>query len=231
MKEIGKRKKRILFQIIACFLAVACEKPMFETPLENRLITTNVTNIIGNGATAGGEIVMESNVNVLERGICWNTTKSPTVDDYKTLNGSGEGSFTSDITELNINTTYCVRAFAKCNDRFYYGNEVMFTTTDELYPDIKTRDITNITDTSAIGGGVILFWGNPKITSRGLCWSTIENPTVENYRTSETMEGGEYITFLKDLSPNTTYYVRAYAYCDKTDKYFYGEQKTFRTNG
>ncbi|NVO18897.1 MAG: hypothetical protein HXX13_04305 [Bacteroidetes bacterium] len=94
-------------------------------------------------------------------------------------------------------------------------------------PGISTSDVTEITSASAICGGNVTSAGNSAIISRGICWSTSENPTVLNTHTSEAGGLGEFTSSLANLHANTRYFVRAYA----TNSGFtsYGEQKQFTT--
>ena len=48
------------------------------------------------------------------------------------------------------------------------------------------------------------------ILDRGVCYGVTSNPTIEDNRVSEGKKGGTLETMLKNLRPNTTYYVRAY---------------------
>ena len=65
------------------------------------------------------------------RGICWSTTAAPTYDDNHVAAGSGKGSFSAQLTTLQPNTTYHVRAYAKISSVYRYGNELTFTTADD----------------------------------------------------------------------------------------------------
>ena len=65
---------------------------------------------------------------ITAKGVCWSASSSPTVSDNKTVDGTGEGSFTSFITDLNPSTTYYVRAYATNSVGTGYGNEVSFIT-------------------------------------------------------------------------------------------------------
>jgi hypothetical protein len=49
-------------------------------------------------------------------------------------------------------------------------------------PSVETLDVTDISTTSAVSGGNITDDGGEAITSRGICWNTDHNPTVENSR-------------------------------------------------
>lgn len=96
--------------------------------------TTAVTSITSNSAESGGEVTDEGGYPVTVRGVCWNTTGTPTITDSFTTDGSGTGVFTSSITGLSINTQYFVRAYATNSDGTGYGNEVSFTTLNCVNP-------------------------------------------------------------------------------------------------
>ena len=91
---------------------------------------------------------------------------------------------------------------------------------------ITTRDI-NIGFTTATCGGGIKYYGDDEITSRGVCWSTSPNPTINDNKTTDGSGTGSYTSNLSNLTPNTTYYVRAYATNEKGTAY--GAQKSFTT--
>ena len=69
------------------------------------LTTAEVTNITGATATCGGNITDNGGLNVTARGVCWSTSPNPTVADLHTTNDSGNGSFSSSITGLDVSTT------------------------------------------------------------------------------------------------------------------------------
>ena len=79
---------------------------------------------------------------------------------------------------------------------------------------VTTNEVTDITATSArcdiTVAELIAADGDIKITGRGVCWSTSQNPTVNDYKTSVVTVPGTFYS-LTNLTPNTTYYVRAYA--------------------
>ena len=92
------------------------------------ILTTFVSYVSQTTATCGGEITSDGNSQIIQRGVCWSTEQSPTIDDSKTIDGTGTGSFTSAITNLNPNTTYFVRAYAINGYFTSYGIELSFTT-------------------------------------------------------------------------------------------------------
>jgi uncharacterized protein (TIGR02145 family) len=94
-------------------------------------------------------------------------------------------------------------------------------------PTISTREISNISETSATCGGYgILAEGN-SIVAKGVCWNTLEGPTVENNKTNDGDGIGSFLSNITGLLPNTTYYLRAYAINDAGTGY--GEQVVLKT--
>ena len=78
-------------------------------------------------------------------------------------------------------------------------------------PVLLTTEVTGITQTTAISGGNISSDGGATITARGVCWNTVENPTINDNKTTDGQGSGEFSSNMSGLTPNTTYYVRAYA--------------------
>lgn len=62
-----------------------------------------------------------------------------------------------------------------------------------------------------MGGGTITSDGGAPITSRGICWSSNRNPTVTDSKTNKGTGNGSYSVEATELSPNSIYYIRAYA--------------------
>ena len=99
-----------------------------QQPAPQVVVTTAVpTDITSNSATSGGSITTEAYV--FAKGICLATHPDPTpMDDDHSENGGGDEGFTAEMTELDQNTTYYVRAYAVTQNGIVYGNEVSFTT-------------------------------------------------------------------------------------------------------
>lgn len=83
--------------------------------------------------------------------------------------------------------------------------------TNTTIPVLTTTEVTEITQTIAISGGVISSDGGALVTERGVCWSTSENPTIADNKTLDGVGAGTFISSITDLTANTTYYLRAYA--------------------
>ena len=99
-----------------------------EVPEQPVVTTAEVTGITCYTAVSGGEVTFDGNVTVTARGICWGTSPNPTIEDNKTTDGTGVGGFTSNLSNLEYNTTYYVRAYATNEVGTAYGEEVTFTT-------------------------------------------------------------------------------------------------------
>lgn len=190
--------------------------------------TTSITNITYNSATGGGNVTAQGTTAVTSRGVCWSTTSNPTIANSHTTDGSGIGGFTSNISGLNPATTYFVRAYATNTAGTSYGSQVQFTTDAGSIPFVLTSGITNITTTSATGGGNVTSQGTTPVTARGVCWSTSTNPTIANSHTSNGTGAGSFTSNITGLMPATTYYVRAYA--TNTAGTGYGNQVQFTTS-
>ncbi|MCF8364297.1 MAG: hypothetical protein K9H16_00855 [Bacteroidales bacterium] len=98
---------------------------------------------------------------------------------------------------------------------------------------VITKQVTDITDHTAVCGGEISYSGTGTIdlTSRGVCWSTSPDPTIINDHTNDGNTLGEFSSTLTNLMSNTKYYVRAYTYDFITGRDYYGNQLSFQTTG
>ena len=92
------------------------------------IVTTQPTNVAYNSATVGGNVTNDGGAEITERGICYSTSTNPTIANTKISNGSGIGAFTCNLTDLQNETTYYVRAYAVNAKGTAYGEEVSFTT-------------------------------------------------------------------------------------------------------
>jgi hypothetical protein len=109
-------------QIETCPLA----KTENSCPVLPVLTTTVISNTTQTTAQSGGNITYTGSSNIIARGVCWSTSTAPTIANSKTTDGSGTGSFTSNLTGLIAGTTYYVRAYATNASGTNYGNEVSF---------------------------------------------------------------------------------------------------------
>jgi uncharacterized protein (TIGR02145 family) len=92
------------------------------------VITQPVSNIGDTFATFGGSVTSDGNSPITARGVCWSTSPNPTINDFRTTNESGIGSFSSNVSTLTHATTYYMRAYATNDVGTAYGHEERFTT-------------------------------------------------------------------------------------------------------
>lgn len=92
-------------------------------------------------------------------------------------------------------------------------------------PSVSTDDITDIDHNSCSSG--VTVDAEIDIVSAGVCWSTSQNPTIDDPHTDDGSSTGHFNSNITGLAPNTTYYVRGYS----EDNYSirYGYQKSFTT--
>ena len=81
----------------------------------------------------------------------------------------------------------------------------------QTIPTVTSDSVSDITSTTVICGGNVVSGGGATVTARGVCWSTNNNPTVNDNHTSDGSGIGSFTSVLTGLTSNTTYYVRAYA--------------------
>jgi len=92
-------------------------------------------------------------------------------------------------------------------------------------PTLTTTTITDITNTTASSGGNITSTGGAAVTARGVCWSTSENPTTADSKTTNGTGTGTFTSSIIGLTTSLTYFVRAYA--TNSVGTAYGNQRSF----
>ncbi|HNW53550.1 MAG TPA: hypothetical protein PKN21_04725, partial [Bacteroidales bacterium] len=128
--------------------------------------TTSVSSITGSSAASGGNISADGGSAVTARGVCWNTSGTPTISNSHTSDGSGTGTFSSSITSLSAGTTYYVRAYATNANGTAYGAQVSFTTSSTPPPSDPTsisasvNPICNGASTQLTANGAVgtVYW-------------------------------------------------------------------------
>ena len=186
------------------------EMELTMLPFEACVTTNPVTNITYFTADCGGIVTSDGGGVISVKGVCWNTSPKPTVEDAHTEDGSGAGEFTSHLTELNPNKTYYVRAYASNEVGTVYGNDIMFSTPAGL-PTVLTSSISDVTSSSATCGGNVTDEAGFPVTERGVCWGLGLGPSIAGNHTSDGSGTGVFTSSLTGLIPGKKYYVRAYA--------------------
>ena len=109
------------------------------------------------------------------------------------------------------------------------NNELLITAIGPGAPTVTTNAVSNPTATSAVCGGNVTSDGGSAVTDRGICWATFNAPSLENGSHLSNGTGmGTFSSTISSLTPNTVYYVRAFA--TNVRGTFYGEERQFTTN-
>ena len=221
--------------------------PFTTLSVTPEFVTTQVgvypTGYTATTITSGGYITTTNGVPVLDKGICWSTsTNLPTkgVSNFQT-SGSGNGTlpfaYGSQATNLTVATGYYIRAYITNA----YGAFTYYGTNSAVYQTTYTPNILieTVTDTNPFplsmtcGGNGIVDDAAYPITEKGYCYSSSVNPpTIVNTKVLASPQTGT-VSFTANtgnmLTPNVSYYVRAYALNSTTGFVDYGSTVTVLT--
>ncbi len=198
---------RLLILALVSFSFASCIKNSPEPP---EVETAPITEITATSAKCGGIVTNEGDGAVFAKGICWSTSKNPTLSDRYTIDGSGPGIFVSQLNYLTTGTTYHVRAYATNDIGTSYGADVEFTPLHQQLG-IEFTEITEITAISAKCSATVTGDDGLGLISKGFCWNTSGNPTINDAHTDDGTNLGEFSSVIAPLESNAKYYVRAYA--------------------
>jgi uncharacterized protein (TIGR02145 family) len=106
---------------------------------------------------------------------------------------------------------------------------MFFACNEADIPVVTTTAITDISTTTAVSGGVIANDGGGAIIEKGVCWDTIDKPKIDKNIITDTVELLSFTCKISGLSPNTKYYVRAFA--TNIAGTGYGNSESFTTLG
>jgi len=171
----------------------------------------------------------EISVNVLSQGssavqnygVVWSMQPNPALVpgsyegyqlEFVPSTSDGVGTYQLNFGNLTPDATYYIRGFAKNSAGLSYSEQYQFVT-PSLTPKVTTSNSFSISSSSASSGGNVTIAGSTQITQRGVIWSTSSNNITIDLPT-KTTDGnglGQYTSNISGLSPNTTYYIRAYA--------------------
>ncbi len=169
--------------------------------------TGDVTDITQATAVCGGEVKSENGWAVTERGVCWGTEPNPTPSDNCTVDGEGVGAFTSEITGLEPDTKYYVRAYAKNAAGTGFGEQKSFTTQG----------------TGGGGGGGDHAYVDLGLPS-GLLWATC------NVGADKPEDYGDYFAW-GETETKSTYNWSTYKWCNDGDYHKLTKYNTYSSYG
>ena len=170
-------------------------------------------------AVFNGSILSVGDPAYTEKGFVYGTVSTPLLCDGKVkVDGTGIGSFSTMVDNLQLDVNYNVWAYAVNQKGETYSDESVsiFLTTHPELPQVSTESATNVnTDNgSATLNGTIVSEGIPPYTERGFVYSTSNTePTVNDTKivVSGTGTGPFSIHLDNQLPKDVDIYVRAYA--------------------
>lgn len=152
---------------------------------------------------------------------------------------AADGSFCIEVTPEDVHHNYYLWVEADSLygsrsvtlEKFPYGRQMfslgVVQVEGPVPPTVQTAAVQAIAANTAASGGNITAIGGSAVVRRGVCWSTLQLPTIADPHTTDGRGPGEYTSQMTGLSVNTVYYVRAYA--TNSIGTAYGEQFEFRT--
>ncbi|MBU8892509.1 MAG: fibrobacter succinogenes major paralogous domain-containing protein [Bacteroidales bacterium] len=198
-----------------------------------QLNTKPITNLTAKSVESGGEIITESGGEITAFGICWNKAENPTLLDSVILDSLVSGTINSKIENLEVNTTYSIRAYATNEAGTGYGNNISFTTKDGI-PDTEIIQIFDITASSTNVGININHDGGLEILEHGLCWNMSGEPSIDDSISMNFVDqtilyaGVENFTYsINNLEINSIYYIRTFTTNELGVSY--GDEYSFST--
>jgi len=190
------------------------------TTFQNPVVRTDgMTTASTTSVTMSGTVLDRGLPHATARGFCVGTASNPSVGAAgvvcQTAGGGGaEGAFSATITGLSPGTAYFGRAWVQSPSGTFYGADG--TATTWRLPSVQTTNVEGTGPTTLSVSGNVSVVGTPSITQHGFCYGTGANPVAGgpgvscmNLGTRATT--GSFTRTISGLSPDTRYYVSAFA--------------------
>lgn len=200
-------RKLSLFLVALAIAMVSCESQIENsTVTEPTVVTKSVKEITESTAKVVGQVAADGGSEVTERGVCWNTEGIPTILDYRVKDIEvGLGTFTSNLSDLEVNTTYYVRAYATNEVGVSYGEEMSFTTEKtEISENPENPENPETPNHEWIDLGLSVKWAtcnvganSPEEYGNYYAWGEIE--TKDKYLESNSLTYGLRMSELESL--------------------------------
>ena len=212
--------------LVLMTITISCEDYDYPTPPQATVATLPADLVTGNSAVFTGILTSDNGDPVSTKGFCWDTEPNPTLSSKFVVINEDTDTFSYNNEALEGGTVYYYRAYATNNGGIAFGENMEFETLP--VPKLKTLDVTEVTGTTAKSGGKILDLRGSTITERGICWSTEENPTINDNKAVDNSGSDSYRLEMTGLEAGTVYHVRAYAITQQ-GLLAYGEDINFST--
>lgn len=186
----------------------------------------SVSEITVSKVSLSCSVVSNGHGKISDCGFCYHTSPNPTTGNNRVSYGESNSTFGRTVTDLAEDTRYYVRAYAINEAGTVYSEEVSFTTLAVTMPVLSNVTLGVVSNTKADFSATVTSIGNGTLTDAGFCYSTNTFPTINDGKLS----CGRVTSLTKSatgLTPETRYYVRAYATNEKGTGY--GPENSFTT--
>ena len=181
-----------------------------------------ITGLTSSSAVLNANVLSDGGEDAEERGFYWGPDAHT---EHYVECGSSE--FNYELNGLSRNATYYVKSYSKNSIGAAESKIISFTTMTELSA-VVTDDVIDIEEYSATVSGSIEDDGGAEITDKGFVYGTSSGPDMETGHMMSAGSGSDSFSIsLSGLSPNRTYYIRAYAV--NSAGVSYGEEHVFTT--
>lgn len=207
--------------------------PVVQAGDELSFMVYSIHDIAPQSANITCAIISSDAATLDNYGVCWSTSHEPTLQNAHVAghitnpNSDNFYFYDCEVEGLQPNTDYYARAYITRYGITEYSNERHFTTPLPNAPEVITGSVFNVTKNSATCGGIVTNDHGYPVTARGVCWSTSPIPTLNDSFTQDGSGLGDFTSQISGLTPNTLYWVRAYA--TNSNGTSYGDVDTFRT--
>lgn len=200
----------------------------FYIPTTPIVLTSEPAGVTATSAEFMGEVVSDGGSTVSERGFVWLEGDSvPTTASNKRVIDGTTGPM-SYVAELSPNKEYTYCAYAVNQFGTAYGAPVRFATPVDL-PEVSPAVVSSVTANTAVFSGVVSYHGGETVSEVGFYYSTEQDVDTEtSLKVNQAYAGDDFSLEVKELLPNTDYYVKSYAV--NTAGVAYGAVKTFKTS-
>ncbi len=212
----------------------------------------NITEVTANSVKLSASISSDEGKPIISRGFCLSTDENPTVENDITQNGTGLGSFSTNMSGLKPNTKYFARAYASNGITTGYGAIISFKTLNAIpnfsYPSsaysfqvnspindfkpLHTGGITNNTKVSTLISNSNYLYNPIEITIDANGNLYVLDEYTEGYLYSKFSSNGNYIES-KMMSESSNLSINSkniICFIDNKSIYQYGNFNPIGTN-
>ncbi len=184
---------------------------------------TTVSAITTTTASASATITSTGGADVTEKGFYISLNNPPTASDQRILSTAAGNEITADLSGLQPNTRYYIRAFATNSEGTAMGSVNSFNTADDTTA--PTLSIAEPEQDEYTLTATILDDGNARIIEKGFCYTTDNTePTINSPKIVDTTEGNVITLDVRDLpsQESKSFRLRSYA-TNESGKTGYGD--------